>query len=210
MGKIEKTELSISMTDSAQKHFSGLITKEDVAGTNLRIFVDGPGSPNAQIGITFCPPKEHRAADTALDYAEFTLFVDGASIPFLQDANIDFHTDNVGGQLAITAPNLKGVQPDKDTPIAQQIEYILNSQINPNLASHGGMVSLVEVNSDNEVFLKFGGGCQGCGMADITLKQGIEKTLMEQIPQISAINDITSHESGTNPYYASDNTNENS
>jgi Fe/S biogenesis protein NfuA len=79
---------------------------------------------------------------------------------------------------------------------------LLETEINPSLASHGGRVTLVEVTEKMEVVLQFGGGCQGCGMADVTLKQGIEQTLTRNIPEITAVLDSTDHQSGQNPYYA--------
>ncbi|HRE32446.1 MAG TPA: NifU family protein, partial [Candidatus Berkiella sp.] len=98
--------------------------------------------------------------------------------------------------------NLRGAKPEEDSTLAERVNYILNNEINPNLASHGGRVSLVEITPNNEVVLRFGGGCHGCGMADVTLKQGIEKTLMSQLPEVTAVIDVTDHSMGENPYYA--------
>ena len=73
--------------------------------------------------------------------------------------------------------------------------------MNPGLAAHGGEVSLIEVVDDATAILQFGGGCQGCGMVDITLKEGIEKTLMEQIPEVKSVRDSTDHSIDDNAYY---------
>jgi Fe-S cluster biogenesis protein NfuA len=81
------------------------------------------------------------------------------------------------------------------------VQKILDTEINPAVASHGGWVELIDVKK-NEVFIRMGGGCQGCGMADVTLKQGVEKTIRQQIPEIGAIMDTTDHASGRNPYYS--------
>jgi Fe/S biogenesis protein NfuA len=83
------------------------------------------------------------------------------------------------------------------------VSWLLETEINPALASHGGHVALVEVTEKMEVVLQFGGGCQGCGMADVTMKQGIEQTLSRHIPEITAVVDVTDHQSGVNPYYES-------
>ena len=85
--------------------------------------------------------------------------------------------------------------------IRAKVEEIFKTQINPAVASHGGQVDLLDV-KDNKIYLRMGGGCQGCGMADVTLRQGIEVAIREQIPQIAEILDVTDHASGTNPYYA--------
>jgi len=78
---------------------------------------------------------------------------------------------------------------------------VLHSQINPSLASHGGMVSLIEIVEDNVAVLQFGGGCQGCGMVDVTLKDGVEKTLLETLPQLTAVRDVTDHSVTENAYF---------
>ncbi|MBS0287821.1 MAG: NifU family protein [Proteobacteria bacterium] len=191
----------INITESAQGHFNHLIAKEDIPGMGLRIFLDYPGRPNADISISFCPPGEHRAGDIPLVFEQFTLYIDRASVSYLEDAEIDYKSDKMGGQLAITAPNLRGVKPSDEDSLAEKVNYILHNEVNPNLASHGGMVSLVEITPNNEVVLRFGGGCHGCGMVDVTLKQGIEKTLMAELPEITAVVDVTDHSQGENPYY---------
>ena len=88
-----------------------------------------------------------------------------------------------------------------DSPIEDRNNYILHSQVNPGLAAHGGMVSLVEVVEESVAVLQFGGGCQGCGMVDMTLKDGVEKALLEQLPQLSAVRDVTDHTVTENAYY---------
>ena len=101
----------------------------------------------------------------------------------------------------IKAPNSKVPRVSEDSPLEEKINYILQSEVNPSLASHGGMVSLVELVDEDVAVLQFGGGCQGCGMVDMTLKDGVEKTLLEQLPQLREVRDITDHSQGENPYY---------
>ncbi|MDP6264369.1 MAG: NifU family protein, partial [Pseudomonadales bacterium] len=84
---------------------------------------------------------------------------------------------------------------------ADRINYVLFNEINPSLASHGGMVSLIEVVDDDIAVLQFGGGCQGCGMVDVTLKDGVEKALLEQLPQLKAVRDVTDHSVTENAFY---------
>ncbi|MDH3425720.1 MAG: NifU family protein, partial [Acidimicrobiia bacterium] len=85
-------------------------------------------------------------------------------------------------------------------PVAERVKTILETQVNPAIASHGGMAELVAV-EDDTVYLRLGGGCQGCGMATVTLSQGIEATLLQAVPEIKRIVDVTDHSSGQNPYY---------
>lgn len=201
MTEVVDLKPNINVTEDAQVHFKYLIEKEEVAGMNLRIFLDQPGMPTSDVGICFCPPNEQRPNDAQMAFDGFILFVDRASISYLEDAKVDYVTDKFGGQLSITAPNLKGPKPDGNASLADQIQYVLVSEVNPNLASHGGMVSLVEITQDQDVVLRFGGGCHGCGMVDVTLKDGIERVLKEKFPQIRNVVDVTDHSTGENPYY---------
>ncbi len=191
----------IHVSASAQEHFNHLIAKEEIPGMGLRIFLDHPGQPNADVSISFCPPGEHRAGDIPVPFAQFTIYIDRASVSYLEDAEIDYKSDKLGGQLAITAPNLRGAKPSEEDSLVDRVNYILQNEVNPNLASHGGMVTLVEITANKEVVLRFGGGCHGCGMVDVTLKQGIEKSLMTQLPEVTAVVDVTDHTQGENPYY---------
>lgn len=192
----------IHISSSAYEHFQLLLEKETMPGIGLRIFVDRPGSSSADVSISFCPPGEHRGGDMALNYGGFTLYVEKLSVPYLKEAQIDYKKDQLSGQLAITAPHLRQGTLKDDASMTDRVNHLLESEINPGLASHGGRVSLIEITPENAVVLQFGGGCHGCGMVDVTLKQGIEKTLKEQIPDISAVIDVTDHTKGENPYYS--------
>lgn len=92
------------------------------------------------------------------------------------------------------------VERSEDRQIREKIEYLLETAINPAVAAHGGVVSLLGV-KDNMVYLQMGGGCQGCGMADVTLKQGIEMMIREELPELVDIIDVTDHAAGQNPYF---------
>ena len=82
-----------------------------------------------------------------------------------------------------------------------KVQELIDSMINPAVAGHGGFVDLIDV-KDNKVYLTMGGGCQGCGAADVTLKQGIEKAIRELAPSVGEILDTTDHAAGRNPYYS--------
>jgi Fe/S biogenesis protein NfuA len=97
--------------------------------------------------------------------------------------------------------NAKVPSIDEDASLEERVNYLLYSEINPSLAAHGGEVSLVEILNKETAVLQFGGGCQGCGMVDVTLKDGIEKTLIEEIPELKSIADVTDHSYRENAYY---------
>jgi Fe/S biogenesis protein NfuA len=192
----------IDITTPAQDYFDRLIAQQDESGLGLRISVQQPGTPNASCDLQFCPKGQHKDDDKLLEFPGFNLYVAAVSEKWLEKAEVDFDESATGGQLSIRAPGIKGSEPAADAPVEQRVQWLLDFEINPSLASHGGMVSLVEITQEMAVVLQFGGGCQGCGMADVTLKQGIEQTLTQKIPEVTAVLDSTDHQSGTNPYYA--------
>ena len=101
--------------------------------------------------------------------------------------------------LGPTEEQMKAALPDPG-PVRKKIQELFETQINPNVASHGGYVELIDF-LDNNVYLRMGGGCQGCGMADVTLKQGIETLIREEVPEVWQVLDVTDHAGGRNPYY---------
>jgi Fe/S biogenesis protein NfuA len=192
----------IEITSTAQEYFRQLVSRQDLGSLGLRIRVLAPGTPRASCDLQFCPEDEVQPGDLRQQFDGFNLFVANDSAEWLTEAEIDFEEDSAGGQLNIRAPSIKGDAPGTDAPLSDRVAWVLETEINPQLASHGGQVSLVEITPKTEVVLQFGGGCHGCGMADVTLKQGIEKTLSNYFPEITAILDATDHSSGENPYYA--------
>ena len=107
-------------------------------------------------------------------------------------------TNEAGDKVEL--PSLGIMNPMGETEVKSKIQEILDTMINPAVAGHGGFVELLDV-KENVVYLRLGGGCQGCGMVNVTLKQGIEMTLKEEIPQIVGVIDQTDHAGGSNPYY---------
>ena len=155
----------------------------------------------AETCIAYCRTGEEQSDDIRVDYPHFPAWIDANSERFLEDALVDYAEDRMGGQLTIKAPNAKVPNVSEDSPLEDRINYLLHSQVNPSLASHGGMVSLVEVVKESIAVLQFGGGCQGCGMVDMTLKDGVEKTLLEQLPELTAVRDVTDHSITENAYF---------
>jgi len=190
----------ITITASAQQYLSELLSKQDDKNVGIRIFIGDPGTPSAEACIAFCLPGEELDDDERVEYEGFTVWLDNHSKPFLVNALIEYTEQNMGGQLTIKAPNSRSLPYSEDSSLEDKVNYVLHSQINPGLASHGGMVNLVEIDAE-VVVLQFGGGCQGCGMVDVTLKAGVEKTLLEQLPEIKGIRDTTDHTITENAYY---------
>jgi len=172
----------INVSDSAQQYFTHLIGQQDEEGLGLRISVNHPGTPGASCDLQFSPENQRMEDDRMVEFDGFNIFVAAASEEWLADAEIDFEEDETGGQLTIKAPGIKGSEPSADADMSQRVSWLLETEINPALASHGGHVALVDITEKLEVVLQFGGGCQGCGMADVTMKQGIEQTLTKLRP----------------------------
>jgi len=191
----------IEITDSAREYLLELLAKQEDEDVGIRVFITDPGTPMAETCIAYCSKGEQQEGDQSRDFDGLTAWFEERSIPFLDDAVVDFAKDKMGGQLTIKAPNSRMPKISDDSPLADKINYVLYNEINPSLASHGGMVSLIEIVDDDTAILQFGGGCQGCGMVDVTLKNGVEKALLEQLPQLKAVRDVTDHSVTENAFY---------
>ena len=192
----------VLISEAAQAHFRKLIERESAPGLGVRLSARDPGTPRADVRLEFAGSEDLSGDEWAIDCEGFTLWLDAPSVPFLDGAEIDYTSMATGGQLQIRAPKIKGVAPGDAASIVERVRWTIEQEINPQLAQHRGHVSLQEVTADGVVLLRFGGGCHGCGMADVTLKQGIEKTLMARIPEITAVRDATDHTTGEAPYIA--------
>ncbi len=193
------------ITPSAQEYLAELLAKQDTPGIGVRIFVEHAGTARAECCMAYSTPEEVNTLDYQQQYDAFPAYIDAPSIPYLRDAVIDYNKDRFGGQLTFKAPNSKVPRVGADASIEERIAYVLQAEINPGLASHGGNVSLVELFEDQEhgltAVLEFGGGCQGCSAVDITLKQGVETTLKEHLPEIGRVIDKTDHTQKDGAYF---------
>ena len=191
----------MTITPSAQEYLNDLLSGQDDDTCGIKIFVSEPGTPRAETCIAYAKKDEEFSTFRNIEEFKFSLFLEEKSIEFLKDAEVDYSPDKFGGTLTIKAPNAKLPQISDDASIEAKINYVLYSEINPGLASHGGEVSLIEVIDNETAILQFGGGCQGCGMVDLTLKDGVEKTLPEQIDGLKSVKDVTDHSYRENAYY---------
>lgn len=194
----------IQISESAQTHFRKLIEREDLPGLGVRLSATKPGTPSADVRLEFAEPKDLHGDEWAVDCEGFTLWLDADSVRYLDGAEIDYAAMATGGQLQIRAPKIKGQAPTESASLVERVRWIVEHEINPQLAQHKGHVSVQEVSADGVVVLNFGGGCHGCGMADVTLKQGIEKTLLSKVPGVTAVRDATDHDTGQAPYISRD------
>lgn len=192
----------IEISAAAQSYLQELLNKQEDGDVAIRVFVAQPGTAQAETCIAYCRPGEEQEGDVAVQYEGFRAWFEGRSEPYLVDAVVDYSEDQMGGQLTIKAPNARVPSVGPDSPLEDRVNYVLYNEINPGLASHGGVVSLVEITPDKAAVLQFGGGCQGCSAVDITLKHSVETTLLERVPELSSILDQTDHSVTENAYYS--------
>ena len=191
----------VTITESAQEYLAELLSKQEDA-LGVRVFINQPGTPRAETCIAYAREGDVKEDDESREYPAFRAWFEGRSLPYLEDALVDYAKDRMGGQLTIKAPNSKMPRVDENSPLEDRVNYVLYNEVNPALAAHGGEVSLIEITEEKVAILQFGGGCQGCGMVDATLKGGVEKTLMEQLPMLGGVRDITDHSDTSNAYYS--------
>jgi Fe/S biogenesis protein NfuA len=188
----------VVLTDGAREKFLEIAKSEGREGAGLRVIVRQPGTVQPEFALNFVGPEEVGPDDERFDSGGVPIYVDRASVRWLEGASIDYVDGLHESGFKVEAPNA-GV-PRPTGPVAEAVQRVLEERINPAVASHGGHVSLVAID-EGTAFLRFGGGCQGCGMVSVTLKQGVEKVLFAEVPQVQKVMDVTDHAAGTNPYY---------
>ena len=193
--------MMVNISETAQEHFVKLLSGQ-AEGTSIRVFVVNPGTASAECGVSYCPADAVEADDIELKFEHFSAYIDADSKSFLEEAEIDFTTDQMGSQLTLKAPNAKLRKVGDDAPLFERVDYFLKSEVNPQLAGHGGECTLMEITEDGYAVLQFGGGCNGCAQIDVTVKDGIEKQLIDMMgDEIKGVKDMTEHERGEHSYY---------
>lgn len=161
----------------------------------LRIEIVGRTQDDFQYRLIFLPKDLKAADDLEVEIEGLHMLVDPFSAAYLDGARVEFVQQNGGGGFKIDNPN-----PLWHEPLGATVQSIIDAQINPSIATHGGFVQLRDVKND-VAYISMGGGCQGCGMADVTLRHGVEKMIKETVPSIKAVVDTTEHALGENPYF---------
>jgi Fe/S biogenesis protein NfuA len=161
----------------------------------LRVAIIGQGPGGFLYDLLFVEGTTKAPEDVIVDAGGFQVFIDRDSAPKLNGATLDFIEGIQQSGFKIDNPN-----PLWDDPKAKAVQDVIDTKINPAIAMHGGYVTLLDVKGDI-AYVALGGGCQGCGMANVTLKQGIEVIIREAVPEIRQVIDTTDHAGGTNPYY---------
>lgn len=191
----------INISKNAQEHFKSLLLSEP-KGTQIRVFIVNPGTPNAECGVAFCLENEIEEADLALKYDKFFVYVNKNIISYLKNSEIDLVIDKIGSQLTLKAPYAKNNFSKKtSSSLEEKIRSFLNLEVNPQLSMHGGQVKLIKIDQNGIATIQFGGGCNGCAMIGLTLKSTVEKKLLASFPEIKKVHDETQHLHGKHSFY---------
>jgi len=188
----------IEITAAALKRFQELLAEKEGDMLGLLVGIKGRGPAGFEHYMRFIDESDKPEGAVVAAVGELQIFIPPDSANNLKGSTIDFSPAK--GAFNIENPNPAWVWPD---PLAQAVQDVLTKQINPAVAAHGGAVQLLEV-KDHVAYIELGGGCVGCGMVDVTLKQGIEVAIKEAVPEIRGVVDTTDHASGTNPYFQPD------
>ena len=203
----------VHLTSDARSKIAELIEAKGLLGNGaLRITVKGMGMSGPEYGMALVESGTRTEDDTQLDGGDFPVLVDSASLPYVRGARVDYYDNLLQKGFQIDPPPPQPVLPmagnvgpggtrEWSDPLAQRVQQVIDSMINPGVASHGGHVDLLDVR-DLKAYVRMGGGCQGCGMASVTLKQGVEKLVKQHVPEIIEIVDTTDHAGGNNPFYS--------
>jgi Fe/S biogenesis protein NfuA len=190
------TESILNVTAAAAEKIHGAKTSEGRDEIALRVAAREDGAKfRYELKLVAVDSKE--ADDSVVHLESIDIYIDSESAPRLKGASLDYVEDISGAGLKFENPNKTTLAAN---PLAGRVQEILDDRVNPSLAAHG-VVSLVDI-QETRVVLSFGGGCQGCGMADVTMKEGVSAQLKQQIPEITEVVDATDHGAGNNPYYA--------
>ncbi len=185
----------LEVTEAAHRKIQTVIQAEEVDVEGVRIAIQGKTAAAFQYSLGLA--TEVQDNDIIVDCEDFKVLVDAESAPDLKGAVIDYIEDLNSSGFNIENPNT----PTWDNPKAQEIQKLIDERINPAVAAHGGQIELMNVEEDS-IYIHMGGGCQGCGMANATLKHGIEAMIQEVFPEIKHVVDVTDHAAGNNPYYS--------
>ena len=196
----------VELTEEARMRIRAALAAADPPRRWLRVRVT-PRGHDFDYQLQGLAEDQVREDDLRLPEDGFTLVIDADSVARLRGTRIDYRETLVERGFRFDNPNAPaspvlpaGERADLEGPLPDRVRILLDTEINPAIAAHGGRVRLVDV-KDGQVYLAFGGGCHGCGMVDVTLKQGIERRIREAVPEVVGVVDTTDHSVGENPYY---------
>jgi Fe/S biogenesis protein NfuA len=187
----------LEITEAAKGKLQQLMVQHSKEGYALRIAIAGRGPQGFMYQLGFVSRDTRSSEDSVVDLDGIRVLIDADTLPNFKGSTLDYVEDGFQSGFSIENPN-----PLWHDPLSMRVQTVLDERVNPALASHGGFVSLVEV-KDDKAYVAMGGGCQGCGMASVTLNDGIIVMIKDAIPEIAEVVDVTNHAMGKNPFYRS-------
>lgn len=168
----------------------------------LAVSVAGISGPQFNYDLAFVPVSDVGDDRRIERHGDLAIIIPEVDVEKLEGASLELTAQglSMNNPNSPAPPPMAAPQGDLTGPLADKVQQVLTEQVNPAIASHGGGANLISVDDDT-AYLQLVGGCQGCGMAQVTLKQGIEKILLDSIPELVSVVDVTDHASGSNPYY---------
>jgi Fe/S biogenesis protein NfuA len=188
----------ITFSETARQKVREYMDMSETPCLGVRVVAHRFGRHQFRYELALVMEGESSEKVVVVDQDDFEVFVDPQTAEFIDGTTVDFVTDVSGTGFMFSNPQ---AEVHREDPIAQKVQKVIDERITPSLAGHGGWVELLAVDSDAAV-IQFGGGCQGCGMSQVTLKEGIETAILQEVPEIKRVLDDTDHESGANPYYS--------
>jgi len=191
----------ITLTDKALEVVRDYMDQSDSEFTALRIGISGGSPLSPDFELTLVGKDDIAESEREVDMGDLTIVVQEEFVPRLEGATVDFvQRMNESGFEVSLAQTEQPAAPTLEGPFAERVKTVLDTEINPAIASHGGTITLVGVEG-TEIYLEMGGGCQGCAMSRMTLRQGVERMVRQAVPEVTVIHDITDHSSGENPFF---------
>ncbi len=186
----------MEITDKAREMLDQFAEQaEDSDDVSLKVEIIGRGPKGFQYDLQLIGRGDSLEDDVEFEVDGMTVFVGSRSAPYLEGTVLDYKETLMGGGFSFENPNPLWID-----DVSKAVAEVIAEKVNPVVATHGGHVDLVGVD-DGKAIIAFGGGCQGCGMVDVTLKQGVEVMITEGVPGVSGVVDVTDHAAGTNPFY---------
>jgi Fe/S biogenesis protein NfuA len=184
-------------TEAARTQIAHILEQEALVDQAVRVAIADRSPTGFQYQLEFCDRSERSDSDLVLAQDELLFYIAGDSVDDLRGTTLDYVDTGFSAGFKFENPNRPKLLED---PIAERVFRVLQDEINPGVAAHGGHVQLLDV-KEGTVYLKLGGGCQGCGQADSTVKDGIQTAICAAVPEIHTVLDVTDHAAGTNPYF---------
>ena len=187
----------LSVTQVATSQIKRILEQEELSEQAVRVGIAERSPTGFQYQLEFCERSERGERDVVFEQDGVTFYVDADSASDLRGTSLDYVDNGFSAGFKFDNPNKPKLLND---PVAERVYRVIQERINPGVASHGGQVTLLDV-KDGTAYVRLGGGCQGCGHADSTVKEGIQATICAEVPEIHSVLDVTDHAAGTNPYF---------